>query len=103
MGGRLSLTTNAWSARNYTKFAAITAHWINDKWQQKSTILDVIHLKEPIHSGEYLADQLIAVTDDMGITSGVFTCTRDNASSNTVMLQEYEKRASNYLISTQQP
>jgi hypothetical protein len=102
-GGRICLTTDVWSARNYTEYSAITAHWINDKWQQKSNLLDVIHLKEPIHSGEYLASQLHAVTDDLGITSAVFTCTRDNASANTVMLAEYENLASNHLISTQQP
>lgn len=63
----------------------------------------LIHLKEPIHSGEYLASQLYAVTDDMGITDAIFTCTRDNASANTVMLAEYERLASNHSTSTQQP
>ncbi|KFZ18867.1 hypothetical protein V501_00969, partial [Pseudogymnoascus sp. VKM F-4519 (FW-2642)] len=36
-------------------------------------VLDVVHLQEPIHSGEYLAQQLATVTDDMGITGAVFT------------------------------
>ncbi|KFY79733.1 hypothetical protein V499_01319 [Pseudogymnoascus sp. VKM F-103] len=102
-GGRISITTDAWSARNYTDYAAITAHWINDKWQQKSKVLDVIHLQEPIHSGEYLAQQLALVTDDMGITGAVFTCTRDNASANTVMLAEYERIAKDQEVTTQQP
>jgi hypothetical protein len=66
-------------------------------------LLDVIHLQEPIHSGEYLAEQLAAVTDSMAITGAIFTCTRDNGSSNTVMLSEYEKLASNTQTSTQQP
>jgi hypothetical protein len=102
-GGRISITTDAWSARNYTDYAAVTGHWINDKWQQRSALLDVVHLQEPIHSGEYLAQELAAVTDSMNITGAIFTCTRDNASSNTVMLAEYEKLASNYQTSTQQP
>ncbi|KFY19337.1 hypothetical protein V493_08008 [Pseudogymnoascus sp. VKM F-4281 (FW-2241)] len=102
-GGRICLTTDSWSARNYTEYSAVTAHWINSKWQQKSNLLDVIHLKEPIHSGEYLASQLYAVTDDMGITGAIFTCTRDNASANTVMLAKYKRLASNHSTSTQQP
>lgn len=102
-GGRICLTTDSWSARNYTEYSAVTAHWINSKWQQKSNLLDVIHLKEPIHSGEYLASQLYAVTDDMGITDAIFTCTRDNASANTVMLAEYELLARNHSTSIQQP
>ncbi|KFZ23115.1 hypothetical protein V502_02399 [Pseudogymnoascus sp. VKM F-4520 (FW-2644)] len=64
-GGRISITTDAWSARNYTDYAAITAHWINNKWQQKTRVLDIVHLKEPIHSGEYLAQQLAIVTNDI--------------------------------------
>ena len=102
-GGRISVTTDAWSARNYTDYAAITAHWINDKWQQKSKLVDVVHLEEPIHSGEYLAQQLAFVTKDMGIIGAVFTCTRDNASANTVMLTEYEKLAKDQEVTTQQP
>jgi hypothetical protein len=37
------------------------------------------------------------------ITGAVFTCTRDNASANTVMLAEYEKLASERQASIQQP
>jgi hypothetical protein len=52
--------------------------------------MELGQLRELIHSGEYLAEQLIAVTDDYHITPAVFTITRDNASTNTVMLSEYE-------------
>jgi hypothetical protein len=89
-GARLSLTTDSWSARNYKDFMAVTVHWINDKWQQNSRLLDVVHLKEPIHSGEYLADQLLSVTDNFSITTSIFAITRDNASNNTTMLASYE-------------
>jgi hypothetical protein len=102
-GGRISLTTDAWSARNYSEYAVVTAHWIYDKWQLKSTVLDVVHLLEPIHSGEYLAEQMINVTDDYHITPAIFTCTRDNASANTAMLLEYEKLACKHEPSLQQP
>jgi hypothetical protein len=102
-GGRISITTDSWSARNYHDFSAVTVHWINDKWQQKSNLLDVIHLKEPIHSGEYLASQLLSVTDEAAITRAIFTCTRDNASANTVMLAEYEKAGYKLASSLQQP
>ncbi|KFZ02011.1 hypothetical protein V500_00503, partial [Pseudogymnoascus sp. VKM F-4518 (FW-2643)] len=102
-GGQICLTTDLWSARNYTEYSAVTAHWINSKWQQKSNLLDVIHLKEPIYSSEYLASQLYAVTDDIGITDAIFTCTRDNALANTVMLAKYERLASNHSTSIQQP
>src|SRR3982074_2813115 len=72
-GGRISITTDSWSARNYHDFSAVTVHWINDKWQQKSNLLDVIHLKELIHSGEYPASQLLSVTDEAAIIRAIFT------------------------------
>jgi len=43
------------------------------------------------------------VTDSLNIAGAIFTCTRDNASANTVMLIEYEKLARDYQTSTQQP
>ncbi|KFZ19521.1 hypothetical protein V501_00632 [Pseudogymnoascus sp. VKM F-4519 (FW-2642)] len=45
----------------------------------RTTILDVIHLQEPIHSGEYLAEQIISVTDDYNITPAIFTAFRAKA------------------------
>ncbi|KFY96083.1 hypothetical protein V500_02574, partial [Pseudogymnoascus sp. VKM F-4518 (FW-2643)] len=102
-GGRISLTTDTWSVRNYSEYAAVTAHWISNKWQLRCIVLDVIKLREPIHSGEYLAEQLIAVIDDYGITPAVFTITRDNASANTTMLSEYENLACKNETTLQQP
>jgi hypothetical protein len=89
-GGRISLTTDTWSSRNYKEFAAITGHWINKDWVQRSTLLDIVELQEPIHSGEYLAEQLLQVTNNFDITQAVFTVTRDNAGPNNTMLQELE-------------
>jgi hypothetical protein len=92
-GGRLSLTTDTWLARNYWEFTTVTGHWIDENWIHNSTILDLIELKEPIHSGEYLAEMLVKITDSLGITHSVFTVTRDNASPNDVMLSNFESEA----------
>ena len=51
----------------------------------------MIHLQEVQHTGEYLARILKAITDDLECTNAVFTVTRDNASSNDVMLREFER------------
>jgi len=89
-GGRISLTTNCWSARNYKDFIAITAHWINSKWEHKSYILEALELQDPIYSGAYMAQLLLQVTDDFGITNAIFTVTRNNASPNNVMLDGFK-------------
>ena len=93
LGGRISLTTDAWSARNYSDYAAITVHWIDLDWQMKSCILDVVHLGDPGHTGEYLGKKLIEVTDDFGITPAICAVTRDNAAPNNLMLERMEKDA----------
>lgn len=46
---------------------------------------------------------MINVMDDYSITLAIFTVTRDNASTNTTMLLEYEKLALAQLITLKQP
>jgi hypothetical protein len=55
--------------------------------------LDVVYLKDPLHSGEYIAEQLLSVTDDFNITEYIFTITRDNATPNDSMLDVFEEIA----------
>ncbi len=41
---------NAWTSSNCISFLGITAHWISDKWELKSLLLDFIKLEGP-HTG----------------------------------------------------
>jgi hypothetical protein len=72
-------------AGNYKEFAAVTAHWINTEWEHKSTLLDIIELENPVHSGLYLAAELLKVTNNYGITHTIISVTRDNASVNDTL------------------
>jgi hypothetical protein len=73
-GGRISLTTDTWSAKNNNDFMAVTVHYIDfHTFENKSYILDVIELKEPVHSGEYICEELLKITDFYSITMAVFT------------------------------
>lgn len=56
-------------------------------------MLDLVHLLELIHSGEYLAKIVFAVTEDFEITKGVFKITKDNASVITKMPKLLEAAA----------
>ena len=94
-GGRISLTTDTWSSRNYKEFTAVTVHWINREWAQHLTIIDVVKLKEPIHSSEYLSNKLVAITDNFRVTQAVFTITRDNVAANDVMLNNIKAETYN--------
>jgi hypothetical protein len=46
---------------------------------------------------------MMNIIDDYSITLAIFTVTRDNAFTNTIMLSEYEKLAYNCLVSLKQP
>lgn len=41
-GGRISVTTDAWTASNNKEFIAVTAHWKNADWKQRSQLLEVV-------------------------------------------------------------
>jgi hypothetical protein len=90
IGGRFSLTTDCWTASNYKEFAAITIHWVTPNWEQKSQVLDIVELTNPVHSGAYLAKEVIKATDFFDITHSIVAITHDNASVNDVLLQEFQ-------------
>lgn len=54
---------------------AVTVHWMDEDWRIHDPLLDIVHLKKPIHSGDYLAAQLLKITSNFGITGAVFTIT----------------------------
>lgn len=90
IGGRFSLTTDCWTASNYKEFAAITIHWVNPNWEHQSDILDIVELTNPVHSGVYLAQEVVKATDFFNITHSIVAITHDNASVNDVLLKEFQ-------------
>ena len=73
---------------------AITAHYMDIKtFTNQSLILDVIELLEPIHSGVYMCEELIKVTDYFDLTLAVFTISHDNARPNDSLLKEFEEKS----------
>jgi hypothetical protein len=72
---------------------AITVHYIDrNTFENRSNILDVILLTEPVHSGKYMSEQLHKVTEFFGITMAVFTCSRDNAKPNDCLLHDFAEK-----------
>lgn len=92
-GGRFSLTTDTWSAKNRKEFMAVTIHYIDSKtFENTSSILDIVELTEPTHSGNYMSNELFKITEFYGITMAVFTISRDNASPNDCLLADFERK-----------
>jgi hypothetical protein len=53
-------------------------------------LLDIIELTNPVHNGLYLAQKLLEVTDRLYITYAIMLVTRDNASPNNTILDEFK-------------
>ena len=89
-GGRISLTTDAWSGNNKMDYIAVTGHYITKDFETHSLLLDILEITEPVHSGAYLCKKLVEVTDRLGITCAIMSVTRDNAKPNDSMLDDFE-------------
>jgi len=87
--GRLSFTVDLWTSPNIKSFMGITAHWVDNEWSLKSTIVDFIHV-QGVHSGRNLATAFKDVCLDFGILDKVNTITVDNASNNDTFLSAFE-------------
>jgi hypothetical protein len=90
-GGRIALTIDTWLARNYIEYIAVTLHLTKKgSWEPLSILVDILQLDEPIHSGAYLCRKLVEVTNSYHYTHAIISVTRDNASVNDTMLEEFE-------------
>jgi hypothetical protein len=90
-GGRIALTTDGWAGNNKLDYIAVTGHIIHKSTgKMESLLLDIIELTNPVHNGLYLAQKLLEVTDRLHITCAIMSVTRDNASPNNTMLDEFE-------------
>lgn len=90
-GGRIALTTDGWSGNNKKDYSAVTAHYEDKDGFHHSIILDIIELEDATHDGKYLCEKLLEVTDRLYITCSIISVTRDNASPNDSMLDDFEK------------
>jgi len=60
---------------------AITAHWIDKKWQLHEALLDFKRLQGQ-HTGLKLAQEIFDTLDQFNIAAKLFSITTDNASNN---------------------
>jgi hypothetical protein len=89
-GGRISLTTDGWAGNNKLDYITVTGHFETKAGEQVVLLLDIIELTKPIHDGVYLCEKLLEVTNRFSITCAILAITRDNASTNNLMLDEFE-------------
>lgn len=83
----VSLTTDTWTSNNTQSYMAITAHYINKEWVQKSILLGCAQLTER-HTAVNLKEEMLKVAKFWNIDKKVRTVTTDNAANIVAAVRE---------------
>jgi hypothetical protein len=100
---KVSLTTDIWTS-DITKecYLGITIHFINDNWEMKSFLLDLIQLHGS-HSAELITDKILAILDEFKINHKIIALTTDNGSNmiacGNQLALELERKFNNFTFS----
>ncbi|CAG8783464.1 8666_t:CDS:1, partial [Acaulospora morrowiae] len=86
---KISLTTDIWTSNSCKMFIGVTAHWLDNNWEIQSHIFDLVPFEGP-HSGINIANTLISICEDFGITKKILDITVDNASNNNTFIEAFE-------------
>jgi len=62
-GGKIILIIDAWAGNNKLDYITVTGHYETVDGERVTTLLDILEINEPVHSGVYLASKLLEVTD----------------------------------------
>jgi hypothetical protein len=92
---KFSITCDIWTSKNQLSFFGFTIHYIDNDWKLQESLLAFKFL-EGEHDGFNLAEYLVEVLEEFGITDRLLGITADNASNNSTMishLDEYFKKS----------
>lgn len=84
---KISLTADGWTSPFQDDFLGVTAHWIDSKWTQRELVIGF----EPLHgahTGENLAEALVAVLERFHLGEKLQSITTDNATNMAKMVRE---------------
>ncbi|XP_049300633.1 E3 SUMO-protein ligase ZBED1-like [Anopheles funestus] len=76
----VSLTADCWTSINNDNFCAVTAHFINNKYELCSYLLECSDFSIT-HTGKNIADWITTVTNTFEISDKLFTLVTDNATN----------------------
>ena len=77
----MALTSNIWSSGTSYDYIGVCCQYIDKDWNVEKRIIGFILIDEE-HSKEMIAQQILQVVNDYGVTGRVISITMDNASVN---------------------
>lgn len=85
--GKISITMDGWTSKNFLSFLAIRGHWLDAEWIYQSKLLDFSYI-EGGHTGMAFSELLNDCLTRLEIPfSRILGITLDNASNNDTMFQ----------------
>jgi hypothetical protein len=92
----VSLTSDIWSGRRKQDYISVVAHYINNEnWELQKRIIG-FELIDVSHTGKNIAEKIITVVENFGLTNKIFAITLDNAASNTTAMSYLSPTLSQY-------
>ena len=92
----IALTSDIWSGHAKEDYLSVVAHFVNSDWQLEKRVLG-LRLIDESHTGANIAERVIAVAEEYGITDKVFSITLDNASANSKAMITLTPALSGYI------
>ena len=77
---KMSITTDAWTACNNQGYLSVTLHWIDQEWNMKSILLDLIPIHES-HTGLIFAENVFNTLETYHLGNKILAVTTDNAAN----------------------
>jgi len=78
--GKVSLTADMWTSRNFEAFLGVTIHYVDSNWKMQHFLLDIIPFNGR-HMGINMADAINNLLAEFNIKDKVLALTTDNESA----------------------
>lgn len=89
--GKISITLDGWTSKHVLPFLAIRGHWIDNRWQLKSKLLDFAYINGN-HDGQNHSAILVECLRRLKVPfSKILAITADNAGSNDTLFDWLDK------------
>src|SRR6266508_3658671 len=75
-----------WTSDTGTPYMILTAHWVNNEWNLKHTIIAFQRLPYP-HTGMHIQNVTFKILQDFSITTKVLTITIDNGANQVAAMR----------------
>ena len=86
----VSITCDIWTSISNQSYFGVTIHYIDDNWQARYFLLDLIHYPNN-HYGMQTKDLLVTLFENMKIISKIFSITTDNDASMLLAYRELKQ------------